>query len=111
LLAPPSDALYLEAGSPKIDVGDWADAKAAYEKALIERPRSGFPLYGIAMSSEKAGDAEAAAKEYADFLAAWKDADPTLGQVTHAQPTLPSIRSLPKALNEASLLKHPTRLF
>jgi tetratricopeptide (TPR) repeat protein len=66
-------------------VGDWADAKAAYEKALIERPRSGFPLYGIAMSSEKIGDAEAAAKEYADFLAAWKDADPALGQVTHAQ--------------------------
>jgi hypothetical protein len=26
-------------------VGDWVDAKEAYKKALIERPRSGFPLY------------------------------------------------------------------
>ena len=66
-------------------VGDWADAKAAYERALVERPRSGFPLYGIALSSEKAGDADAAAKEYADFLVAWKGADPALTQVTHAQ--------------------------
>ena len=66
-------------------VGDWTEAKTAYEQALLERPRSGFPLYGIALSSEKAGDPEAAAKEYATFLAAWKDADPALGQVTHAQ--------------------------
>jgi tetratricopeptide (TPR) repeat protein len=66
-------------------VGDWAGAKAAYERALIERPRSGFPLYGIAMSDEKAGNPDAAAKEYAEFLAAWKDADPALTQVTHAR--------------------------
>jgi hypothetical protein len=66
-------------------VGDWAGAKAAYERALIERPRSGFPLYGIAMSDEKAGNSDAAAKEYAEFLAAWKDADPALTQVTHAR--------------------------
>jgi tetratricopeptide (TPR) repeat protein len=66
-------------------VGDWADAKTAYQKALIERPRSGFPLYGIALSSERAGEAAAAATEYADFLAAWKEADPVLTQVTHAQ--------------------------
>jgi tetratricopeptide (TPR) repeat protein len=84
-------------------VGDWADAKTAYEKALIERPRSGFPLYGIAMSSEKAGNTEAAAKEYADFLAAWKDADPALGQVTHAQTYLaehPVVALVPKQLFE-----------
>jgi tetratricopeptide (TPR) repeat protein len=66
-------------------VGDWKEAKSAYEQALLERPRSGFPLYGIAMSSEKAGDSEAAAKGYASFLAAWRDADPTLAQVTHAR--------------------------
>jgi tetratricopeptide (TPR) repeat protein len=71
-------------------VGDWADAKAAYEKALIERPRSGFPLYGIALSSERAGDDAAAVTEYADFLAAWKDADPALAQVTHARAYLAS---------------------
>ncbi len=66
-------------------VGDWTDARTAYERALLERPRSGFPLYGIAMSSEKLGDSVAAAKEYADFLAAWKDADSELPQMTHAR--------------------------
>ncbi|HXA56839.1 MAG TPA: hypothetical protein VNU84_05345 [Candidatus Acidoferrum sp.] len=68
-----------------ISVGDWAGAKAAYERALIERPRSGFPLYGIALASEKSGDLSGASKAYADFLAAWKDADPDLAQLNHAR--------------------------
>ena len=64
--------------------GDVADAKAAYEQALIERPRSGFPLYGIALCSEKHEDSEAAAEEYSDFLSTWKDADSDLPQISHA---------------------------
>jgi len=68
-----------------MDADDWTDARAAYEQALLERPRSGFALYGIALSSEKAGNREAAAKEYAAFLAAWKDADPALPQIAHAK--------------------------
>jgi tetratricopeptide (TPR) repeat protein len=66
-------------------LSDWTDAKAAYEQALQERPRSGFALYGLALCSEKSGDTAIATKEYADFLAAWKDADPTLPQITHAK--------------------------
>jgi tetratricopeptide (TPR) repeat protein len=65
--------------------GEWADAKAAYKRALAERPRSGFPLYGIAMCSEQAGDVVAATTEYADFMEAWKDADPDLPQLAHAR--------------------------
>jgi tetratricopeptide (TPR) repeat protein len=65
--------------------GDFAGAKAAYQLALTERPRSGFPLYGMALSSEKAGDPEAAAKGYSDFLNAWKDADPDLVQLARAR--------------------------
>jgi tetratricopeptide (TPR) repeat protein len=64
---------------------DWTDAKAAYEQALVERPRSGFSLYGIALCAEKAGDSAAAARAYADFLAAWKDADAELPQIAHAR--------------------------
>jgi tetratricopeptide (TPR) repeat protein len=63
----------------------FADAKAAYQKALVDRPRSGFPLYGIAVSSERAGDAKAAAAEYAEFVAAWKNADAELPQLAHAR--------------------------
>jgi predicted Zn-dependent protease len=72
-------------GAALIAVGDWADAKAAYNRALLERPRSGFALYGIARSSELAGDTKSATAEYAEFLTTWKDADPALTQVTHAR--------------------------
>ncbi len=65
--------------------GDFAAAKAAYQQALVERPRSGFPLYGIALCSEKARDLDAAAKEYSDFLSAWKNADPNLPRLAHAR--------------------------
>lgn len=65
--------------------GDFVGAKAAYQRALVERPRSGFPLYGIALCSEKQGNLLAAAKEYSDFLAAWKDADSNLPQIEHAR--------------------------
>jgi hypothetical protein len=64
---------------------DWTDAKDAYKEALVDRPRSGFPLYGIAMASERAGDITAARTEYADFLAAWKSADFDLPQLAHAR--------------------------
>lgn len=69
---------------------DWTAAKTAYKEALVDRPRSGFPLYGIAMASEKAGDAKAAATEYADFVAAWKFADSDLPQLAHARDYLAS---------------------
>ena len=73
-------------------LNDWTDARAAYEQALLERPRSGFALYGLAVCSEKSGDTATATKEYADFLAAWKDADPTLPQITHAKTYLATHR-------------------
>ena len=71
---------------------DWADAKAAYQQALKERPRSGFPLYGIALASEQAGDDKAAVNEYADFLTAWKSADANLPQLEHARAYLAAHR-------------------
>ncbi len=72
-------------GAAMMASGDWASAKSAYQQALLERPRSGFVLYGIAMCSEKSGDFKAAAKQYADFLETWKTADPALAQVIHAR--------------------------
>jgi tetratricopeptide (TPR) repeat protein len=66
-------------------IGAWTAAKTFYEEALMEMPQTGFVLYGIAMCSEKADDLQVAAKQYTDFLAAWKDADPNLAQVTHAR--------------------------
>jgi hypothetical protein len=73
---------------------DWTAARAAYKETLVDRPRSGFPLYGIAMASEQAGDTAAAAAEYADFLAAWKSADSNLPQITHARDYLASHKAI-----------------
>jgi len=71
-------------------VSDWTDAKSAYKDALVERPRSGFLLYGIALASEQAGDTKAATTEYAEFLAAWKSAESDLPQLAHARSYLAS---------------------
>ena len=72
-------------GATLLTINDWTGARAAFQLVLTARPRSGFVLYSIALTSEKSGDAAAAVKEYADFLTAWKDADSSLPQITHAR--------------------------
>jgi tetratricopeptide (TPR) repeat protein len=72
-------------GAALMRAGDYPDAHKAYETALVERPKSGFPLFGMARSSEAAGDEATAAKEYAAFAAAWKDGNPDLPQMAHAR--------------------------
>ncbi len=64
--------------------GKWPEAEAAFQKALVERPNSGFALYGIAQVKEKTRDA-GAALAYKQFLSAWKTADPGLPEIQHAQ--------------------------
>ena len=63
----------------------FADAKKAYQAALIERPNSGFPLYGIAQADNAAGDNTAANTDFQALLTAWKSADPSLPQVLAAK--------------------------
>jgi tetratricopeptide (TPR) repeat protein len=72
-------------GLALLRAGDFAGAHKAYETALTERPNSGFPLYGMARSSEGAGDAAAARREYAKFVVMWKDADSGMPQMEHAR--------------------------
>jgi tetratricopeptide (TPR) repeat protein len=64
---------------------DYAGAKAAYEAALVERPNSGFSLYGLALVKELSGDAAGAREAYRAFLKAWPAADPTLPEFAHAR--------------------------
>jgi tetratricopeptide (TPR) repeat protein len=72
-------------GAAWMRAGDCSAAQQAYKRALEERPRSGFALYGIAMCSERSGDGSAARAEYQHFLAAWRSADADLPQVEHAR--------------------------
>jgi tetratricopeptide (TPR) repeat protein len=64
---------------------DYKDAETAYQAALVERPNSGFGLYGLALVKETSGDAAGAREAYAAFLKVWSNADPTLPQLAHAQ--------------------------
>jgi tetratricopeptide (TPR) repeat protein len=63
---------------------DYNDARTAYQAALIERPASGFELYGIARADELAGHSTEAQAEYRAFLKAWPSADAKLPEVLHA---------------------------
>jgi tetratricopeptide (TPR) repeat protein len=70
--------------------GDAEGAHAAYAAALVERPNSGFGLYGLARSSEVAHKPEVAREEFSRFLTAWKSADPATPELEHAQEFLAS---------------------
>lgn len=72
-------------GYAYIGAGKWDQARKAFQDEMITRPASGHALYGIAQSYELAGDRKAAAKAYAEFLAAWKNADPDLPMMEHAK--------------------------
>ena len=63
----------------------YADAKQAYQAALVERPNSGFPLYGVAQADVAAGDKSAARADFSALLAAWKTADTGLPQIVAAK--------------------------
>jgi tetratricopeptide (TPR) repeat protein len=68
-----------------LSVSDFAAAKTAYQQALIERPNSGYPLFGLALTEEKSGNANAASAAYTAFLKSWPQADQSLPQLTHAK--------------------------
>jgi predicted Zn-dependent protease len=67
---------------------DYAGAKTAYEAALVDRPLSGFGLFGLARVKELSGDAAGAREAYAAFLKTWSAADSSLPQVAHARQVL-----------------------
>jgi tetratricopeptide (TPR) repeat protein len=80
-------------GSALMRAGDYLGAHKAYAAALVERPKSGFPLFGLARSSEASGDEATAAKEYLEFIHGWKEANPDLPQMTHAREFLATQKS------------------
>ena len=73
---------------------DYAGAKTAYQAALLERPASGFELYGIAHADELAGNTTEAQSEYQAFLKAWPSADPNLPEMQHAHAAIASAPTL-----------------
>jgi tetratricopeptide (TPR) repeat protein len=72
-------------GAALLAAKDYAGAKTAYEAALVERPNSGFGLYGLAQVKEMAGDQAGARAGYQVFLKAWPSADTSMPEVAHAR--------------------------
>jgi len=72
-------------GAALLAAEKWADAQKAYALALMERPRSGFALFGLARSAEGSGDTAEAVRQYRAFLDAWTSADRDLAMVVHAR--------------------------
>jgi tetratricopeptide (TPR) repeat protein len=64
-------------GFALLHAGDPEGAHTAFAAALVERPNAGFPLYGMALSSEAAKKPTQAREEYGRFLDAWRNADPS----------------------------------
>jgi hypothetical protein len=65
--------------------GKTGEAQSAWNQALLDRPKSGYPLYGLAQLAEHSGDSAKATAAYNEFLNAWKSADPDLPEVKHAR--------------------------
>lgn len=68
-----------------IGAGRYEKAREAFRDELKLRPNSGHALYGIAESYQAAGDKQAAARAYREFLEAWKGADGELAMVQNAR--------------------------
>jgi tetratricopeptide (TPR) repeat protein len=75
-------------GAALLAAKDFAGAKTAYEAALVDRPNSGFGLYGLAQVKEMAGDHAGARAGYEAFLKAWPSADAGMPEVAHARQVL-----------------------
>jgi tetratricopeptide (TPR) repeat protein len=84
-------------GAVLLRASDAAGAHAAYAAALKDRPNSGFSLYGMAQSSEAAGNTAVARDEYAKFLAAWKNGDANRPELTHAHEYIGSQKAVAAA--------------
>lgn len=67
-----------------IHAGKFDEARQTFQRALKERPKSGWELHGIALAWDKQGKATEAAAAYKKFLSTWSHADPDLPQVKAA---------------------------
>jgi tetratricopeptide (TPR) repeat protein len=63
----------------------WEKAREAFKTELVERPKNGHALFGLAQSYALEGDATRATAAYQDFLASWPHADSDLPQVKQAK--------------------------
>jgi tetratricopeptide (TPR) repeat protein len=65
-----------------LHAGKYAEAVAAYQNVLKNRPNSGFAIAGMARAYKKAGDQTKSAEFSKQLETVWKNADKTLPQMS-----------------------------
>ena len=80
--------LYESLGQIHLRARDWQAARDAYEQALKTRPNSGHGLLGLAHAYELGGQRQETKQAYEQALAAWRDADADLPQLTEIRKRL-----------------------
>lgn len=65
--------------------GQWQKSRSVYAALLAARPNSGFALFGLARSYDKAGNSQQALAAYRRFLSLWQYADNDLPSVQTAK--------------------------
>ena len=78
----PAHELY---GTLLLDMNRCAQARKQFDESLKRTPGRPKAIYGLARSAQLLGDNQTAAREYAEFLLVWKNANPNLPEIAAAK--------------------------
>jgi tetratricopeptide (TPR) repeat protein len=85
-LGPPSTLPLIEMlGAMLFEAGRFAEAEAAYDRALADRPNRSSALLGLARAKKAARDTDGAFAAYSKLLENWKRADSDLPALAEAK--------------------------
>ena len=72
-------------GTILLEMNRPALAREQFAETLKRTPGRPMAVFGLARCAEAQGDNQTAARQYADFLRAWKNADPDRSEVSVAK--------------------------
>ena len=81
----PARELY---GDLLLEVGRYADARAAYDATLLREPRRARAIFGAARAAQLAGDQAGSRRRYDEFLAQMKNGDGDRVEIARAREAL-----------------------
>ena len=86
----PAHELY---GTMLLEMNRPDQAREQFDDSLKRTPGRPKAIYGLARSAQVLGDNQTAAREYADFLFVWKNANPNLPEIAAAKRFLASTQT------------------
>jgi hypothetical protein len=80
-------------GTMLLEMNRPAQAQKQFDDSLKRTPGRPKAIYGLARSAQALGDNRTAAKEYEEFLVAWRNADPTRPEIGLAKQFVTSVEA------------------